>query len=281
MARESVAVPSFGSPGDPRHSWSPESNETWQDRRVPEYGFDASWSDERRRLALIERCWDPMSTGLLTHLGVSAGWRCLDIGPGGGSISRWLRDQVGHDGQVVALDLDTRFVEDEPGIEARQGDVLTDDLEQDTFDLVHCRLLLHHLRGRQVEAVTRMAQTLRPGGILVASECYLGAMRASPTHAFAELWRGLYAAMPNADYEWAVSLPATLRAAGLAEIQLAGNVDLVRGGTPEAEFWRLTVEAVRERMPEDIDIDAGLAVLNDPDALEPGFIWHTAWGRRT
>jgi len=177
--------------------------------------------------------------------------------------------------------LDTRFVEAEPGIEARQADILADDLEPDSFDLVHCRLLLHHLRGRQVEAVKRMAATLRPGGILVASECYLGAMRASPTRAYAELWRGLYAAMPNADYEWAVSLPATLQAGGLSSVQLVGNVDLVRGSTPEAEFWRLTVEAVRERMPDDIDVDAGLAVLSDPDALEPGFIWYTAWGRRT
>lgn len=245
------------------------------------YGFDASWSDERRRLALIERCWDPVSTARLARLGVSAGWRCLDVGAGGGSISRWLRDQVGPSGRVVAMDLDTRFVADEPAIEARQGDVLADDLEQDAFDLVHCRLLLHHLRGRQLEAVTRMAGALRPGGILFASECYLGAMRASQSSAFADLWRGLYAAMPNADYDWAVSLPATLRAAGLSAVQSAGDVDLVRGGTPEAEFWRLTAEAVRERMPPDVDVDAGLAHLSDPIALEPGFIWYTAWGWRT
>ena len=245
------------------------------------YGFDPSWSDERRRLALIEHCWDPVSTSRLTRLGVSAGWRCLDVGAGGGSISRWLRAQVGPAGQVVAMDLDTRFVLNEPGIEARQADILADELEQDAFDLVHCRLLLHHLRGRQLEAVTRMANALRPGGILFASECYLGAMRASPTRVFSDLWRGLYVAMPNADYEWAVALPKTLRAAGLSAVQSAGDVDLVRGGTPEAEFWRLTAEAVRGRMPADIDVDAGLAVLNDPTTLEPGFIWYTAWGTRT
>lgn len=79
------------------------------------YGFDASWSDERRRLALIERCYDPITTARLTQLGVAEGWRCLDVGAGGGSISRWLRDQVGPDGEVVAVDLDTRFFEDEPG----------------------------------------------------------------------------------------------------------------------------------------------------------------------
>jgi SAM-dependent methyltransferase len=247
---------------------------------VEGYGFDPSWSDERRRLALIEVCYDPMTISQLTDLGVAAGWRCLDIGAGRGSIARWLGDRVGSDGRVVAMDLDTRFFEDEAGIEARRGDILTDEIEQDAFDLVHCRLLLHHLRGRQVEAVRRMASALQPGGVLIASECYLGAMRASPTLAFADLWRGLYAAMPNADYEWAVALPATLQAAGLTAVEARGDVDMMRGGTPVAEFWRLTAEAVRERMPDDVDVDAGLALLDDPATYEPSFVWYTAWGTR-
>lgn len=244
------------------------------------YGFDPSWDDERRRLALIEQCYDPMTIACLSRLGVAAGWKCADVGAGGGSISRWLRDQVGPRGRVVAIDLDTRFVEDDDGIEAQGCDIMNDELEGGAFDLVHCRLLLHHLRDRQVEAVRRLADTLRPGGVLIASECYLGAMRASPNQAFAELWRGLYAAMPNADYEWAVALPATLQAAGLTEVAATGAVDVVQGATPVAEFWRLTVEAVRARMPDDVNVDAGLRVLADPASFEPSFVWYTAWGRR-
>lgn len=244
------------------------------------YGFDASWSDERCRLALIERCYDPITTSRLTQLGVAAGWRCLDVGAGGGSISRWLRDQVGPDGEVVAIDLDTRFFEEEPGIEARRADILADEIEPEAFDLVHCRLLLHHLRDNQLEAVRRMASALKPGGLLFTSECYLGAMCVSSTRAYAEMWRGFYAAMPNADYDWAVALPQTLVAAGLTEVESNGDVDLVRGETPPAELLRLTVEAVRERIPGDVDVDAGLAVLVDPTAFEPGIVWYTAWGRR-
>ncbi len=244
------------------------------------YGFDASWSDERRRLALIERCYDPITTSRLAQLDVGAGWRCLDVGAGGGSISRWLRDRVGPDGEVVAIDLDTRFFEGEPGIEARRADILADEIELGAFDLVHCRLLLHHLRGNQLEAVKRMASALRPGGVLFTSECYLGAMCASSTRAYAEMWRGFYAAMPGADYDWAVGLPQTLVAAGLTEVESCGDVDLVRGETPAAELLRLTVEAVRERIPGDIDVDGGLAVLADPATFEPSIVWYTAWGRR-
>jgi SAM-dependent methyltransferase len=157
---------------------------------------------------------------------------------------------------------------------------MSDELERDAFDLVHCRLLLHHLRGKQVEAVRRLSSMLRPGGVFIASECYLGAMRASPNRPFADLWRGLYAAMPNADYEWAVSLPADLQAAGLVGVDVGGAVDVVRGGTDVAKFWYLTAQAVRERMPADVDVDAGLATLDDPTTIEPSFIWYTAWGRR-
>jgi hypothetical protein len=55
---------------------------------------------------------------------------------------------------------------------------------------------------------------------------------------------------------------------------------LIRGGTPEAEILRLSVEAIRERMPDDIDVEAGLKVLADPTSFEPGITWYTAWGLR-
>jgi 2-polyprenyl-3-methyl-5-hydroxy-6-metoxy-1,4-benzoquinol methylase len=91
------------------------------------YLFDPSWSDERRRLALIERVYDPVTTSRLEQLGVGAGWRCVDVGAGGGSVARWLRDQVGPEGSVVAVDLDTRFFENEAGIESRRLDILADE----------------------------------------------------------------------------------------------------------------------------------------------------------
>jgi hypothetical protein len=37
---------------------------------------------------------------------------------------------------------------------------------------------------------------------------------------------------------------------------------------------------MRGRMPDDIDIEAGLEVLDDSTSYEPGIIWYTAWGKR-
>jgi len=59
---------------------------------------------------------------------VAAGWRCLEVGAGGGSIAEWLCDRVGPDGRVVATDLDTRWVAklSQPYLEVRVHDLLED-----------------------------------------------------------------------------------------------------------------------------------------------------------
>jgi SAM-dependent methyltransferase len=229
---------------------------------------------------LIERTYDPRTISGLEQLGIGAGWRCLDVGAGGGSIARWLRDRVTPGGSVVAVDLDTRFFDNEAGIEARRLDILADELERSEYDLVHCRCLLHHLRGRQARATERMVGAIRNGGVLLATEPYFGAMLDSPTPAVASAWRAFCAALPNADYAWAPGLPSTLTTAGLSDVEAVAHADFVRGGTSEAELLRLSFEAVRDRIPASVDLDAAIERLRDPAALEPGVVWYSAWGKR-
>lgn len=123
------------------------------------------------------------------------------------------------------------------------------------------------------------ALRFRPGGVLLEEAPYLGAMLASRAPAWVTAFQALHNAMPNADYAWAVALPTALHAAGLSEIEASGEAEVVRGATPQAELLRLTLEAVRERVP-DTDIDSGIEVLLDVGAFEPGVVWYTAWGRR-
>ncbi|MBL8473427.1 MAG: class I SAM-dependent methyltransferase [Rhodocyclaceae bacterium] len=245
-----------------------------------EYGFNPTWSDEQRRLALLERCWNPPTIAKLKRAGVGPGWRCLEVGAGNGSIARWLRDAVRPNGRVVAVDLDTRFIANEPSIEARQANILTDEIEPEAFDLVHCRALLHHLPGNEVAALKRMTAALRPGGFLLAEEPYSGPMIGSRTPAWAALWQAFVAAMPHADYIWPLSIGSAFRAAGLTDIEVSGAADVIQGGTPEAEFLRLTVEAVRNRLPPNVNIEPGIQLLRDPHSFEPGFVVYCALGRK-
>ena len=85
--------------------------------------------DERH--GAFERERDPATIRYLEEIGVSSGWRCLEVGGGGGTIAEWLCPRVGTAGHVVATELDTRLLEaiDSPNIEVRRHDIVNDDLE--------------------------------------------------------------------------------------------------------------------------------------------------------
>ena len=90
------------------------------------YVVPNSWEHARRRLELLETCYDAASFRRAAALGVREGWRCLEAGAGHGSYARWLGSQVGAAGSVIAADLDTRLLAGitEPNIEVRQLDLV-------------------------------------------------------------------------------------------------------------------------------------------------------------
>ena len=113
---------------------------------------------EGERLQLLQQTLDPLTIRRFERLGVQKGWRCLEVGAGGGSVTRWLAKQVGLQGKVVATDIETRLLDKthEPNLEMRRHDILVDGLEQGYYDLVHTRAVLMHLTD-PVQAVKKMA----------------------------------------------------------------------------------------------------------------------------
>jgi 2-polyprenyl-3-methyl-5-hydroxy-6-metoxy-1,4-benzoquinol methylase len=126
-----------------------------------DYILNQGFADERQRLAGMESLWDPGSQALLDELGIGTGWRCLEVGAGGGAMVEWMAERGA---TVLAVDIDTRFVESlaSDAIEVRRVDLRTDPLPQDEFDLVHARLVLEHLSDRR-QILDRLIATLRPG----------------------------------------------------------------------------------------------------------------------
>ena len=107
------------------------------------YLYDQAWERERQRLTALEDLFDDTTRHRLDLLGVGEGWRCLEVGAGAGSTARWLADRVGASGQVVATDLDPRFLSDGPRLKVIAHDILTDDLDTEAYDLVHARACLN------------------------------------------------------------------------------------------------------------------------------------------
>ena len=70
------------------------------------YLFDNASGETPTRFAGLEGLWDESTIRYLSNVGVGAGWRCWEIGAGGGSIARWLAERVAPTGTVLATDLD-------------------------------------------------------------------------------------------------------------------------------------------------------------------------------
>ena len=76
------------------------------------YTLDNAWNQASARLAALEAVFDSGTIRYLDGIGVGDGWRCLEVGAGGGSIAAWLARRVGAGGCVLATDIDTRFAEE-------------------------------------------------------------------------------------------------------------------------------------------------------------------------
>ena len=135
------------------------------------YAFENARAVQRDRLRLLAALLDDGTFRLLERLGVRPGWRCLEVGAGGGSVAAWLCDRTAPGGSVLATDLDTTVLREleRPNLEVRVHDVLTDELPEREFDLVHARLLLAWLADPE-RGLRSMLAALRPGGCMLVEE---------------------------------------------------------------------------------------------------------------
>lgn len=257
------------------------------------YGYatddDASVALETERLALLAATHDRGSAKLISRLGITAGWHCLEVGAGQGSMARWLADAVGADGRVMATDLDLRFVgEVPPNVLVRQHDIVTDRLPAAHFDLVHARAVLQHVAERDL-AVVRMVEATKPGGWVVIEEIDWLVFDEQPLpEPFGALHRTLrtaYVARAGYDPYYGRCLLPALRDAGLIDVESKGSVTTMHGGTPSAEWYVLALERAKPRLIEaglldGTTIDAALAQARAPEFCVLGPLGISAWGRK-
>lgn len=254
------------------------------------YVFDAEWEKERERLAGLEGWLDPGTVRHLETVGVGPGWRCLEVGGGGGSIARWLCARVGSGGRVVATDLDTRFLApmSEPNLEVLRHDIVSDDLPASSFDLAHARLVLEHIPARE-EVLERLTAALKPGGwLLVEDMDFITHVPVTPSDTYERVGEAVTSVMITAGFDpfFGRRLPLLLNGAGLEDVEAEGRVVIgKREGNPGLDMYRLTLERLRPvaipaGLATDRDFDQVLGFLDDPSflAMPPTVV--AAWGRK-
>ena len=283
------------------------------------YLFTHEEKKERERLAAIEAMGDPFTIECLEKIGVGEGWRCLEIGAGGGSITQWLCGRVGPSGKVIATDLQTKFLEaiEASNLEVRKHDVSTDELEREAFDLVSARKVLEHL-PKPSEALGRMADAVRPGGWLLVEDSDLATRRhfSFPDPERVErAYLKFIEAMASAGFlpTYAKRLAAELRERGFQDVQFVCPIPVgfafpkelrllglepseqkhfpkkvewnAAGDQGIGKVYRMTFERLRERVTKSglLTTEEADQFLSDIQSPEFGAVtgFHcAAWGRK-
>ena len=230
------------------------------------YVLDNAVEQTGQRFASIEACYDPVTIRQLEALGVADGWWCLEVGAGSGSIARRLAELAGPDGRVVATDIDPRWIgRGNSNFELRQHDIVAEELERDTFDLAHARLVLSHLPDRD-RALGRMIESLKPGGWLLVED--FDAHRLAPMAmgepadvALADrVMRAfrLVLEQSGVDLGYGRRCASLLRERGLIQVHVDAHIEIAAGGSPGARLMRSNVEQLREPL-------AGRGLVNRRD----------------
>jgi SAM-dependent methyltransferase len=175
----------------------------------------------------------PLATAL-DRLGLREGWRCIDVGAGGGDVTVALARVVGRDGRVYAVDNDpqARDAVAQAAAEAAQAQViaLTQTAEELTLpepvDLSYCRFVLLHVHDPLV-VLKRMGGAVRPGGWVVAQEPITSAGRID----------GRPLSMPDARHpDVGAVLPALARDAGLELVDAWAEAPAGVGPGPVTDY---------------------------------------------
>ena len=259
------------------------------------YAFENARAVQRDRLRLLAALLDDGTFRLLERLGVRPGWRCLEVGAGNGSVAAWLCDRTVPGGSVLAIDLDTTVLREleRPNLEVRVHDVLTDQLPEREFDLVHARLLLAWLADPE-RGLRSMLAALRPGGCMLVEEMDFHSI--VPDAGLDPPTRALFARVIDAhnavlaeqhafDPFCGRGLDRAFSTAGLARVGSEGRLSIWRGGQPGGTVWQLTLIQLREQLIAHgrvtaAEIDTIIELCDDPRLAFMSQATIGAWGYR-
>ena len=257
---------------------------------------------ELQRLVVQAAGLEPEARWLLDQIPIEPGWRTADIGCGPIGILDLLSERVGPLGAVVGLEREERFVEmavaeiDRRGLSNVRvilGDALRAGLEQNSFDVVHERLVLMNMpEANQKALVSQMLALLKPAGIIALEDYDRVSCLCYPEHpswtilldAYSEAFR-----TSGGNGATGRTLPWLLRSAGVRDVQTKVHARSVDVGESRRTHHLSLLEVMHEkilalgRFREDEFAEHKRALfrhLSDPDTLLIDHLLVQTWGSK-
>jgi ubiquinone/menaquinone biosynthesis C-methylase UbiE len=259
-------------------------------------GGEAGW----RRLRLLARAMAPTTRAHLVDAGVREGMTCIDVGCGGGHVTRMLAEMVGPSGRVVGIDFDAvklaaAAAEIERAgmrnIEFRTADVLTW-REPSTYDVVFGRFILSHL-PESARVLANMRDALRTGGVVVLEDIDFSGGFCHPDNDGYRRYCELYCAVVHrrgGDADLGKRLYSMMCAAGLHDAHVRVVQPVHTGRQPGKALALSTLqnivssvlsESLATETELQADIDSLEAFTNDPSTVIGLPRVFQVWGRTT
>ncbi len=220
------------------------------------------------RLRVLADVYGPATQDLLSQVGIRAGASCLDLGCGGGDVTRYLAQMVGPTGAVLGVDYDAVVLDAARQETADAGltnvsfaaEDVTSWAPEVQFDVVYARFIFSHLPD-PAAVMARLRTHMAPGGVMIVEDVDFRGHFAEPHCPALTRYTELYTQSVRnrgADPWIGPKLPGHLRAAGFEDVNVqVYHPVALRGGTKELTCTTMA--------------NIGAAVLQDNLATEEEF----------
>jgi 2-polyprenyl-3-methyl-5-hydroxy-6-metoxy-1,4-benzoquinol methylase len=260
---------------------------------APSYSFDNDDREAVDRHNYLGEILDELTVSRLAGIGDLTGKRFLEIGAGGGGVARWMADQAGPTGRVLATDINPRHIPPYPGVSVLRHDLTTEKIPDGPWDVIHGRLVLLHLPERE-EILIRLAEALAPGGSLVLEEwetTFRKLVLAAPDAESAALFdlyhellvERILPAKGNSP-SWASRVHSAMLDAGLTDVDTVVTSSSWTGGTAGALIIAANIAQLREEFlavgMTATQLEQVARLVNDPRIVLRSHFTYSTVGRR-
>ncbi len=196
--------------------------------------------DEVERLGLQHRVWRPRMLDAWRRARIGPGDIVIDVGAGPGYATLDLAEIVGPSGRVVAAERSARFLDTLKArahrlglsnVEARETDIVEDDLGSGEADFAWCRWVLCFVPEPR-RALSNIVRSLKPGGIAVFHEyADYGAWQMMPPNAELDRFRSLVMQSwrdTGGEPDIGLFLPSWLVEEGMEILDIRPHLDVIQ-----------------------------------------------------